>query len=72
MQMQEKSKIFNNSVEVIELNKGGQDIAVSESEVSLEELVEPDPLAKSTRKRKRSNVRNKLVEKALEIENSRN
>jgi hypothetical protein len=69
--MQDNSQHFNNSVEVIELNKGGQDIAVSESVASFEELVEPGPLAKPTKKRKRSNLHNKLVEKAQEIENSR-
>lgn len=45
---------------------------MSESEASVDELVEPGPVAKPTNKRKRSNVLNKLVEKAYELENSRN
>ncbi len=47
-------------------------MTVSESEASVDELVEPGPMAKPTNKKKRLNVLNKLVEKAQELENSKN
>jgi hypothetical protein len=37
---------------------------VSESEASVDELLEPGPSVKPKKERKRSNVLNKLVEKA--------